>query len=325
LSTTRQAASGQRNRPLALAAGREITQDSRMRATTRAQLQIQVCVLLWGFTAILGRLISLPALPLVFWRMSVTAALLLLVPHVWRSCRRMPPRLFAAYAGVGGLLAIHWLTFYGSIKLANASVGATCMALTPVFLAFVEPLLTGRRFDPRDVLLGGGAVVGVVTLLGGVPSGMQAGVAVGTFSAFVVAIFSALNKRLVEHADALAVTTIEIGSGAALVAVLAPLLPHAGPAFPVPGARDAALLLALAIGCTIIPYALHLVALRHLSAFAVALATNLEPVYAILLAMPLLGEHHDLAPRFYVGVAIVLGAVVASPLLRQRTASVAGV
>lgn len=292
-----------------------------MSATTKAQLQIHLCVLLWGATAIFGRLISLPALPLVFWRMAMVTVLLACVPSVWRSCRLLPARLIAAYSGIGLLLALHWLTFYASVKLSNASVGATSMALVPVMLAFVEPLFTRRRFDPRDIVLGVAAVAGVIAVLGGIPRGMHMGVAVGALSAALVALFSALNKRYVHEGDALAVTAIEIGAGGLLIAALAPLLPHEGPAFPIPGPRDAALLLALSVGFTILPYWLHLVALRSLTAYWVALATNLEPVWAILVAIPLLGEHHELSPRFYAGVAIILGAVIAYPFLRARTPS----
>ena len=94
-------------------------------ATTRtAWLQIHLCVVLWGFTAILGKLISLPALPLVWWRMLLVVALLLLLPRVWRGLRAMSARLRWSYAGVGVLVALHWLTFYASIKLSNASVAA---------------------------------------------------------------------------------------------------------------------------------------------------------------------------------------------------------
>ena len=114
------------------------------------------CVVLWGFTAILGKLISLGTLALVWWRMVLVAGALALVPRFWRGLRRMPPRLIAIYAGIGMVVALHWLTFYGSVRLANASVAATCMALTPVFLAFVEPFLVGRRFDMRELLFGAG-------------------------------------------------------------------------------------------------------------------------------------------------------------------------
>ena len=234
-----------------------------MSAVTRAQLQIHFCVLLWGFTAILGKLITLAALPLVWWRMLIVAAVLSFIPRVWRGLGKMSTRLRAAYAGVGAVVALHWLTFYGSIKLANASVAVTCMALAPVFLAFVEPLVARRRFNPRELLLGVAVVPGVALVMGGVPLGMRWGMGMGAVSALLVAVFSALNKRLVEHGDPLAVTALELGAGAVLLTVLAPLLPHAGPAFPLPSPHDAALLAILALGCTLLPFTLSLVALRR--------------------------------------------------------------
>jgi drug/metabolite transporter (DMT)-like permease len=286
--------------------------------STKAQLQIHACVVLWGFTAIFGRLISLSALPLVWWRMVIVTAVLAFVPRVWRAVRSMRPRLLACYAGIGAVVAIHWVTFYSSIKLSNASVGATCMALGPVFLAVVEPWIARRRFDPRELLLGAAVVPGVAFVVGGVPSGMRLGIAMGALSALLVAIFGALNKRFVERAEPLAVTAIELGAGAVLLTVLAPLLPHDGAAFPLPGPRDAAYLVTLAVGCTLLPYTLALVALRHLSAFAAQLAVNLEPVYAIVIAIALLGEHRELDPLFYVGVAVILGAVLVHPLISRR-------
>src|SRR6185436_15234135 len=99
------------------------------------------CVVLWGFTAILGKTITLPALPLVWLRMVVVTAVLMLVPEFWRGLWRMSFRLAATYAGIGVLVTAHWLTFYGAIKVSNASIAATSMALTPVFVAFVEPFV----------------------------------------------------------------------------------------------------------------------------------------------------------------------------------------
>lgn len=285
-----------------------------MSPTGKAQLQIHFCVLLWGFTAIFGRLITLPALALVLWRMLIVVAVLALFPPVWRALRAMPLRLIAAYAGIGTLVALHWLTFYAAIKLANASVGATCMGVAPAFLAIIEPLVARSRFDPRELVLGLLVIPGVVLVAGGIPDAMHLGLAIGVISALLVALFSALNKRLVEKADPLTVTGVELGAGVVLIVLLAPLLPHDGPLFPLPGMRDAIYLLALALGCTLLPYSLALNALRRLSAYAVQLATNLEPVYAILLAIPLLGEQRDLAPSFYVGVAIILLSVFVHPV-----------
>ncbi|MCK6683783.1 MAG: DMT family transporter [Thermoanaerobaculia bacterium] len=289
-----------------------------MTPATRAQLQIHACVLLWGATAILGKAISLPALPLVFWRMVIVAGTLALLPAVRREWRGMKPSLRLTYAGIGSVLALHWLTFYGSIKLSNASVGATCIALGPVFLAFVEPALVGRRFNPREILLAAAVVPGVGLVAGGVPPGMLAGVATGTVSAFLVAVFSALNKRFVERGRAIAITGLEIGAGALLVTLLAPLLPHEGPAFPLPGARDALLLVFLAYACTLVPFTLSLVALRQLSAFATSLAVNLEAVYATVFAAILLGEHRQLSPRFYLGAGVIVLGVLLHPLIVRR-------
>jgi drug/metabolite transporter (DMT)-like permease len=293
-----------------------------MTPATKGQLQIHFCVLLWGFTAILGRLIELPALPLVWWRMLIVVLALVLVPRVWRTTRAMPVRLRAAYAGVGVLVALHWLTFYGAIKLANASVAATCIALATVFTALVEPWLTGSRFSRRDLVLGIAVLPGVALVVGGVAPEMRIGIAIGATSALLVAVFGSLNKRLVEHSEPLTVTALELGAGVVVLTLLAPVMPHVFPAlagdlFSWPAPRDALLLLALALVCTLLPFALALVALRQMSAFAAQLAVNLEPVYAIVLAIVLLGEQHEVTPLFYAGVTIILGAVLSYPLLNR--------
>ena len=134
-------------------------------------------------------------------------------------------------------------------------------------------------------------------------------------------IFGSLNKRLVESGDPLTVTFIELGTGTLFLTLLAPLLPHAGPAFMLPDLHDALLLLALSFGCTLLPFALALVALRHMSAFGTQMVTNLEPVYAIVLAIVLLGEQHELDRWFYAGVVVILAAVFAHPLLNRKRRS----
>lgn len=284
----------------------------------KAQLQIHACVLLWGFTAILGKLISLSAMALVVWRMLIVVAALALVPRVWRGLSALAWRQIGIYAVIGAVVGLHWLTFYASIKLANASVAATCIALAPVFLAVVEPLLAHKRFELRELLLGIAVVPGVALVVGGVAASMRLGIAVGALSALLVAIFGALNKRFVERADPLTVTAIELGSGAVFLIIVALAFPVFGNPLPLPSLHDAGLLLILSLACTLLPFALSLVALRQLSAYSAQLAINLEPVYAILLAIPLLGEQRELEPMFYLGVAIVLAAVFVHPWLGTR-------
>lgn len=286
--------------------------------TTRAQIQVHICVVIWGFTAILGKMISLAALPLVWWRMLLVSVALLTLPRVWRGLAAMSWRTRAAYAGIGVLIAMHWLTFYGAVKLANASVAATCIAIAPVFLAVIEPWIARRPLEPRELLLGVAVVPGVVLVVGGIPGNMIPGLISGIASAVFVAIFGACNKRMVDKADAFTVTCLELGAGTLFLTMLAPMIPHQGPIFPIPDARDTLWLAVLAFGCTLLPFVLALNALRHVSAFAMQFATNLEPVYAIILAIVLLGEQHEVDAQFYIGVAVVILAVCAYPILRKR-------
>jgi drug/metabolite transporter (DMT)-like permease len=284
----------------------------------RALIQIHICVVLWGFTAILGKLITLPTLALVWWRLLLVTLALMLFPRVWRALRGIPPRLMLIYAGIGCVVALHWLAFYGSVKLANASVAATTMALAPAVTALIEPWITGSRFEKHNLLLGILVIPGVALVVGGIPQGMHLGFWVGVISAALAAVFNALNKRFLGHHDARAVTWLELGAGFLLVAAITPIAAPAGASFILPDVRDGALLLVLAILCTLIPFALALAALRHLSAFTTQLAVNLEPVYSIAIAVAFLGESRDLDARFFIGVAIVLAAVFGHGWLQSR-------
>jgi drug/metabolite transporter (DMT)-like permease len=289
-----------------------------MTAHNRALLQIHICVVLWGFTAILGKLITLPALQLVWWRMLLVSVALACFPRVWRALRTIPRRLVLIYCGIGCVVAVHWLAFYGSVKLANASVAATTMALAPAVTALIEPWITGARFERHNLLLGILVVPGVALVMGGIPAQMHVGFWVGVASAALAAVFLALNKRFLGHHDAMAVTWLELGAGFLLVAALAPFVVPAGPSIVLPSAGDAAWLLVLAILCTLIPFVVSLATLRHLSAFTAQLAINLEPLYAISIAVLFLGEARELDSLFYAGAVIVLAAVFGHGWLQTR-------
>jgi len=287
----------------------------------RALIEIHLCVVLWGFTAILGKLITLPAPQLVWWRMLLVCAALACLPRVWRALALIPVREAAVFAGIGCVVALHWLAFYASVKLANASVAATTMALAPVVTALIEPAITGARFERHNLLLGILVIPGVALVMGGIPDALHAGFWIGVASAALAAVFNALNKRCLVHHDALAVTGIELGAGFLLISGLLSYwasLAGPGPAIVLPSVHDGAWLLVLAILCTLVPYAVALGTLRHLSAFTAQLAINLEPVYAIGIAVLFLGESRELGLLFYLGVAIVLAAVFGHGWLQLR-------
>jgi drug/metabolite transporter (DMT)-like permease len=299
---------------------------------TRALLQIHLCVFLWGFTAILGRLISVSAAQIVFWRCLLVCALLALLPRVWRALRAMPPRALTQYAAIGVIVMAHWLTFFLSVKLANASVAAVALAVAPAITALIEPLVTRTAFRPTDFALGAAMVPGMMLVFGGVPAGMIEGFLVGLLSAALVAVFIALNKRYIGERDALAVTAVEVGFGGLVLAGLllfsgsfaaaldanltaspareSSIVERAAWLFTWPSLPDLGWLLLLASLFTIVPFALSLVALRQLSAFSAQLAVNLEPLYTVALAALFLGEARGLDARFYWGAALVVGSVI---------------
>lgn len=289
-----------------------------MNPRRRALIEIHVCVVLWGFTAILGKLIALPAPQLVWWRMLLVSAVLACLPRVWRALAKLTAREAAVFAGIGALVALHWLAFYGAVKLANASVAATTMALAPAVTALIEPAITGARFERHNLALGILVIPGVALVMGGIPGAMHLGFWLGVVSAALAAMFNAFNKRHLGDHDALGVTGLELGAGFLLVSAILPFLAPAGSGVVLPTVHDGALLAVLAILCTLVPYALALGTLRHLSAFTAQLAINLEPIYAIAIAVLFLGEARELGPLFFAGVVIVVSAVFGHGWLQMR-------
>ncbi len=277
----------------------------------RALYQIHLCVLLWAFTAILGRAMSLPAVQIVAWRLLLVFAILAALPSVCRAVRAMSAAMLARYLGIGAVVAAHWLAFYAAIKLSNASVATICLAVAPVAITLFEPLIHRARIRRLDLALGIAVIPGIVLIAGGIPAGMTRGLWVGLLAAVLGATFMSLNKRWGGERDALAVTAVEMGAGLVLVCALLPWLPGGEGGLQRPSSRDFVLLLVLATACTVVPFALSLVALRKVSAFTMQLAINLEPIYAIAIAALLLGEASELSGRFYAGAAIVIAAVLA--------------
>ncbi len=293
-------------------------------AERRARWSLHLCVLLWGFTAILGKLITLPTGALVVWRMGLVAALLALWPRVWRGIDAISRVQILRYAAIGVVIALHWLAFYGSIRLANASVAVGCIALGSVFAAIIEPLITGRPHERVELLLGLLVIPGMALLVGGVPLSMVLGVAVGVLSALLAALFTALNKRYATDDPPEAVTLIQMLAGALALALGASAVFGVEQTLRLPDAVDLSWLLVLAIVCTLLPFMLWLQALRHVSAFTTQLTLNLEPVYAIVLAALLFHEYQQLTPSFYAGVAVIIATVFLQPWLTARLQRPAG-
>ncbi|MBI1191657.1 MAG: EamA family transporter [Bacteroidetes bacterium] len=281
----------------------------------RAYLELHTAVLLFGFTAILGKLITLEEIALVWYRMGLATLSIFLIPGVLRNVRTLSPGQWRTLSGIGVIVALHWVTFFGSIKASSVSVTLSCMGTTALFTAFLEPLWLRRAFRAEEFALGLFIIPGIF-LISRFAEHSQTGIILGIISAALASAFSILNKRALEKHPAFTITLVELGSGWLFLSLLLPLWMHWNPEtvwVPVP--IDWLWLLLLALVCTTLAYVLALRALGPLSAFINSLTINLEPVYGILLAMVIFQEHKALSPGFYAGSAMVLLAVFLHPWL----------
>lgn len=291
-----------------------------MNKVQKAYLNLHIAVLLYGFTAILGDLISLNAMMLVWWRVLITSMSLILLFRMRKRLNILSWRTILQYAGIGVLVALHWLGFYGSIKLSNASIALIAMATTSFFSSFLEPYFLKKKIQTHEIILGVLIIPGMMLIVNSSDFSQIFGLIIGLIAAFLAALFNTLNKKLIDKTDEMTITFLELGSAwLFLSAVIPAYLLFTGESFAFwPSSRDWIYLLLLSLLCTTFAYVIALRALKYISAFAAALTVNLEPVYGILLAWLLLKENQELSTGFYIGVMIILIAVFSYPLLNKR-------
>ena len=289
-----------------------------MTATKRAYLELHFAVFLYGFTAILGDLIALPATVLVWWRVLFTAISLLFLIQFGKTLKGIPRKLLWEYIGIGILIGLHWITFFASIKLANASIALVCYATCSFFTSILEPMITKTKFKWYELGLGALVIPGMALIVQSIEIEMLIGVWVGLFSTLLIALFSILNKQRIHELDTPSLTFIEMASALFFISLVLPFYYYWNPELPfLPNVNDWVYLLVLALGCTTLALILNLRALKHISAFASSLTYNLEPVYGILLAILILKENKELTTTFYLGVLIILASVFSYPLIKK--------
>jgi drug/metabolite transporter (DMT)-like permease len=281
-----------------------------MHPTTKAFLQLHAAVFLAGFTGVLGRLIELNEGWLVWYRMLLSSLLLLLIFFIRKQSIRTERKYLLQCVGIGALIALHWVFFYGSVKYANVSIALVCFAATGSFTAFLEPLLHKRRLDLVEVLLGLLVLLGIY-LIFHFDVQYKTGILLGVAAAFLSALFPIFNKRLIQHIPAANLTLYELGGGWLMLSLLLPLYLQFSPAEKyIPSLNDWFWLLMLALFCTVLAFQLSVNALKKISPFTANLTYNLEPVYGILLAFLLYNENKDLGKGFYWGILLIVASVV---------------
>lgn len=290
-----------------------------MSAVRRAYLELHLAVFLYGFTAILGDLITLSATILVWWRVLFTSISLLFLIQFGKRLKYIPKRLLFEFLGIGIVIALHWITFFASIKYANASVALVCLATGSFFTSILEPIMTRTTFKWYEFGLGLLVVPGMALVVQGLTVQMLTGVWLGLISSLLIVVFSIFNKQRIHLLDTTTITFLEMGSAWIFISFLLPFYFYfLEETIFLPSWRDGFYLLILALVCTTLAFVLNLRALRHISAFAANLTINLEPVYGILLAIVILNENKELTSTFYLGVFIIMLSVLSYPLIRRR-------
>lgn len=289
---------------------RQLGRGPYLRIMKKALIQLHIAVFLAGFTAILGKLITLNEGLLVWFRLLITVVTLGVILFLKKQLQQIPFKDAKKIFGVGVIVAIHWVTFYGSVKYANVSVALVCFSATGFFTAFFEPLILKRRIALIEVALGLIAILGIYVIFDFHPQ-YKLGIAFGIISAVGSALFPIYNKRLLIVYAPKILTLYEMGGGLLALTVLVPFYLMQFPAsYYIPTATDWLWLLVLAWLCTVLSFDLQLKALQKISAFTANLTYNLEPVYGIILAFIFFNENEQLHPQFYFGVLLILLAVV---------------
>lgn len=280
---------------------------------------MHAAIFLWGFTGLLGKLIQLNEGVLVWYRMLISAAAVLLILLYRKKIPKLSFRELAHISGIGILVMLHWVAFYASIKLASISIAMVCLSSIALFVSFIEPIIYKEKFDYMEILFSALAVIGISTIYRSDPSA-SAGILVGILSALFSAIFSSLNKGIASRHEPLTISLVELASGFIFLTLLFPLYMKIQPTDKfLPGTMDWFYLMILSLVCTVLTWILSLEALQKVSAYTVALALNLEPVYGIILAVAFAGEGKILNAGFYYGSGIILLTIVLHTIYKFRS------
>jgi drug/metabolite transporter (DMT)-like permease len=276
----------------------------------KAFLQLHLSVFLAGFTAILGKLISLNESLLVWYRLLFTSIAMWALFIWWRKIQRIPRTEIFKIGGVGVIATLHWITFYAAIKQSNVSVALVCFSSISFFTALFEPLILKRKVNRIELFLGLVTIAGIYIIFH-FDGQYQRGIIFGILSALLAALFPIFNREFLKRTNVETMLAWQQTGGLIVLSIGLPIYLHY---FPVdrllPGEWDLIWLLVLALFCSVLAFQLSGYALKKLSAFTVNLTFNLEPVYAIILAFIIFKENKLLSSSFYYGFAVIAIAIL---------------
>ncbi|MEM6844205.1 MAG: DMT family transporter [Bacteroidota bacterium] len=289
-----------------------------MAARTKHYVLLHFIVLIWGFTAVLGLLISIPPVETVFFRTLIASVSLAVL--LWFRGIGFQASSVLAMLGTGGLIALHWILFFGAARVSTASVTLAGMATCSLWTSLVEPLMTRRKIQAYEVILGLVVIIGLYVIFR-FELTYALGLSMAILSALIASVFTVLNAKFSKNHDGYLVTFYEMVGATLIIAAFFPVyqqwISDSGNLYLNPSATDWLWLLVLALFCTVYAYSVSVELMKYVTAFAMNLTNNLEPVYGILLAILIFGEREQMTPQFYIGTLIILASVFAYPIIRR--------
>lgn len=287
-------------------------------ASSSDYLKLHFIVFLWGFSAILGKLVSIPAVELVFFRSIFAATGMAAVIYFSKGSFYVTKRDFIYMILIGLIVALHWLAFFGSARVANVSVSLVGFATNSLWAALLEPWFNKTKLKKYELVLGFVVLIGLYIIFS-FDFQYKLGLALGILAGFTSALFSVYNSRLVKRNGARVITFYEmigvfIGTGLFL-----PFWSLAGNELHlVPPAMDLFYIATLAGVCSVYAYTVAVELMKRVSVFMIQLTLNLEPVYGIIMAVIIFGQNEKMNLNFYIGTIVIMSAVAVYPLMKKR-------
>ncbi len=287
-----------------------------MTSKVRDYIHLHFIVFIWGFTAVLGKLITIAALPLVWYRMLIASVLIMAFVVFRKFPVKVSTRTLYRLLLAGGVIALHWVTFFEAIKVSTVSVALATMSTGAFFTAILEPFWYKRKMLWYELLFGGIVMIGLGIIFR-VETQYAYGIALALLSAFLAAIFSLMNGQLVQTNKPSVISLYELSSGVVLLSIYLLLTGSFTVEFFQLSKNDWGYIFVLASICTAYAFIASVKVMKYLSPYTVMLTINLEPVYGIVLAFLFLGEDEKMNPMFYVGALVILGTVLANGVIKN--------
>lgn len=282
----------------------------------KSYLHLHLIVFIWGFTAVLGRLISLEALPLVWFRMLFAVGFIAVYIWVKKIPIQVSPKTAVKFLFAGIIIALHWFTFFKAIKVSNISVTLACLATGAFFTSLLEPLFYRKKIVWYEVLFGLLVVVGLYIIFN-VEGQFIEGIIIALISAFLSALFAVINSKFVKEHDPTLISFYELGGGLIFFSFLLLFTNSSTTTFFILSSEDLIYLFILSSVCTAYAFIASTAIMKFLSPYTVMLTINLEPIYGIILAVLVYKEKETMSPNFYFGALIILLSVVLNSVIKS--------